>query len=171
MFDLKLHQIKGGFFDRKAVVDATDRGTRRVLSRFGAFVRQRARTSIRKRKDKISPPGSPPYSHVGLLRKFIFFAYEDRSRSVVVGPVRLNGTESRGTAPRLLEYGGRVRGDGRTISVARGVGRDVKGRFVSQGRDTITLSGMLTYRPRPFMRPALDAELPKLPRMWKGSIR
>jgi hypothetical protein len=41
---------KQGFFDRAKVKNAVDAGTRRVLSRFGAFVRTRARTSIRKRK-------------------------------------------------------------------------------------------------------------------------
>lgn len=171
MFDLKLHQFKAGFFDRKAVTDATDKATRRVLSRFGAFVRTRAKTSIRPRKDKISPPNHPPYSHTGLLRKFILFAYEPRSRSVIVGPARLNGTAGRGRAPALLEYGGQVRGDGRTIYVKRGAGRDVKGRFTSRGSEAITLSGMLDYKPRPFMHPARDAELPKLRGMWKGSIK
>jgi hypothetical protein len=54
---------KGSFFDRAKVKNAVDAGTRRVLSRFGAFVRTRARTSIRKRKGT-SPPGGPPHAHV-----------------------------------------------------------------------------------------------------------
>ncbi len=54
------------FFDRKRVVDATDRATRRVLSKFGAFVRQTARRSIRRRRS-VSQPGQPPSSHTGLL--------------------------------------------------------------------------------------------------------
>jgi len=53
--------ITNMFFDSKKVVSATDRATRRVLSRFGAFVRRTAKQSIRKRK-KVSQPGSPPSS-------------------------------------------------------------------------------------------------------------
>src|SRR5690606_6172596 len=49
------------FFDRKAVTSRVDKATRKVLSRFGAFVRRTARSSIRKRK-KTSQPGSPPSS-------------------------------------------------------------------------------------------------------------
>src|SRR5690606_28852572 len=92
------------FFDRKAVTSRVDRATRRVLSRFGAFVRRTARSSIRKRK-RTSEPGKPPSSHTGMLKKFIFFGYDPRRDSVVIGPVRLS-QKGRGEAPSLLEYGG-----------------------------------------------------------------
>jgi hypothetical protein len=78
------------FFDKKAVRDKVDAGTRRVLSKFGAFVRRTARGSIRKRK-KPSPPGQPPSSHVGLLKKFIFFGYEPAKRSVVIAAIAALG--------------------------------------------------------------------------------
>ena len=87
------------FFDRRAVLSRVDAATQSVLSRFGAFVRQAARTSIRFRK-KPSEPGQPPSSHTGLLRRFIFFSYEPRQRSVVIGPARLNKT---GDAPRAMK--------------------------------------------------------------------
>ncbi|MEZ6193753.1 MAG: hypothetical protein R3C45_21125, partial [Phycisphaerales bacterium] len=95
------------FFDKKTVRDKVDVGTRRVLSRFGAFVRRTARSSIRKRK-RISKPGEPPSSHIGLLKKFIFFGYDPSARSVVIGPVRLS-QKGRGEAPALLEHGGPVK--------------------------------------------------------------
>jgi len=133
------------FFDKKAVRDKVDAGTRRVLSKFGAFVRRTARGSIRKRK-KPSPPGTPPSSHVGLLKKFIFFGYEPAKRSVVIGPVRLS-QKGRGEAPHLLEYGG-------TGTVQR------KGK---RRRSRI--------RARPFMAPAAEKEHPKLPAMWRDSVR
>ena len=81
--------IKRMFFDRQAVISKVDAATRRVLSRFGAFVRRSAKSSIRKRK-KAAPPGQPPSSHTGLLKKFIFFGYDADRRSVVIGPTRLN---------------------------------------------------------------------------------
>jgi len=133
------------FFDKKAVRDKVDAGTRRVLSKFGAFVRRTARSSIRKRK-KTSSPGSPPSSHIGLLKKFIFFGYEPAKRSVVIGPVRLS-QKGRGEAPSLLEYGGSTKVE------HRGKRKRAK------------------VRPRPFMGLAFEKEQPKLPAMWRDSVR
>jgi len=133
------------FFDKKAVRDKVDAGTRRVLSKFGAFVRRTARSSIRKRK-KTSQPGSPPSSHIGLLKKFIFFGYDPRKDSVVIGPVRLT-QKGRGEAPSLLEYGGTTKVE------HRGKRKRAK------------------VRPRPFMGPAFEKEQPKLPVMWRDSIK
>ena len=138
-------EIKQLFFDRPAVTSRVDPATRKVLSKFGAFVRRTARSSIRKRK-KPSPPGSPPSSHIGLLKKFIFFGYEPAKRSVVIGPVRLS-QKGRGEAPHLLEYGGSTKVE------HRGKRKRAK------------------VRPRPFMGPAFENEEPKLPAMWKGSVR
>ena len=114
-----------------------------MLSRFGAFVRTRAKTSIRKRKGT-SPPGSPPHSHVGLLRKFILFAYDPTRKSVVIGPTLIRAESQ---APRLLEHGGEA------------------------VRRTKTRTRRLRYRPRPFMQPAFAAEQSKLPPLWRDSVR
>lgn len=132
------------FFDKKAVRSRVDRTTRRVLSRFGAYVRRTARSSIRRRK-KTSSPGSPPSSHTGLLRRFIWFGYEPSKRSVVIGPARLT-QNGRGQAPELLEHGG-------TTSLQR------RGKRVRAN-----------IRKRPFMGPAFAKEQPKLPAMWRDSI-
>ena len=138
-------EIKQLFFDTKAVRSKLDATTRRVLSKFGAFVRRTARSSIRKRK-RISEPGSPPSSHTGLLKKFIFFGYDTQKRSVVIGPERLS-QKGRGEAPHLLEYGG-------THAVER-KGKRRRARV----------------RARPFMQPAFDKEEPKLAAMWRDSIK
>ena len=100
MIDVKFKKM---FFDSPKVISAVDKTTRRVLSRFGAYVRTVAKRSIRKRK-KAAPPGQPPSSHTGLLKKFIWFGYEPDSKSVVIGPARLSG-KNYGEAPSLLEYG------------------------------------------------------------------
>jgi hypothetical protein len=142
---MRLATAKAGFFDRQRVIDATTRAERAVLSRFGAFVRQRARTSIRPRR-AAAPPGQPPSSHTGLLRIGILFAYDAPRRSVVIGPVRLN-SRSAVDIPRRLEVGG-------TATVLRwGVRRRV------------------TYAPRPFMSPAFASEQQRLPPLWRDSIR
>lgn len=141
---LTIKAAKGNFFDRPGVMAAADRMRTRVLSRFGAFVRQRARTSLRKRKGP-SSPGTPPHSHGRhLLRNWILFSYDRQTRSVVIGPALL----TRGTGmPRLGEYGGA--GDGRQN------GKRVR----------------VVYPARPYMRPAFGAELDRLPPQWAGAFR
>ncbi len=141
--------IKAVFFDKKVVRSAVDRTTRRVFSRFGAFVRRTARSSIRKRK-RVSVPGKPPSSHTGLLKKFIFFGYDSTKRSVVIGPARLN-QKGRGEAPSLLEYGG-------LLTVSEGPRKQRKKRRVNM-------------KARAYMGPAFKKEQPKLPAMWRDSIR
>ena len=96
--------MKYVFFDERAVRNALDSGTRRALSKFGAFVRRRAKSSIRKRR-RISRPGEPPSSHTGKLRKSIYFGYDPKNKSVVVGPTKWSSSN----AQALLEYGGTSR--------------------------------------------------------------
>lgn len=93
--------MKYVFFDERAVRSALDAGTRKALSKFGAFVRRRAKSSIRKRR-RISRPGEPPSSHTGKLRKSIYFGYDAQNKSVVVGPTKWSSSN----AQALLEYGG-----------------------------------------------------------------
>ena len=143
MLGVQIGPAKGLFFDRPAVMNAVDRAQRRVLSRFGAYVRRGARSSIRRRK-RPAPPGSPPSDHTGRLKRNIFFVYEPVKSSVLIGPVRLSGSTN---APETLEHGGPV--------VLKRRGRRIR----------------KTYQPRPFMGPAFDREQPKLPAMWRDSVR
>jgi len=140
--------VKTVFFDRKAVRSAVRRTARRVLSRFGAFVRRAARSSIRKRK-RASAPGEPPSSHTGLLRRFIFFGYDAGKRSVVIGPTRLN--QKVGDAPHALEHGG-------MSTVVEGLRGRRRKRHIR-------------IKARPYMGPAFEQEKPKLAAMWRDSIR
>jgi hypothetical protein len=133
--------MKKMFFDRATVRNKIDKRTQKVLSKFGAFVRQTSRRSIRKRKGT-SRPGRPPFSHVGTLKRFIFFGYDAHHRSVVIGPVIAPG--KKGKAPAALEYGGRV---------------------------SIPQGGTAKIEPRPFMHPAFETELPKVPGLWQDSIK
>lgn len=144
MLDIKIDAMKKMFFDRAAVMKAADAGTRKVLSKFGSFVRTSAKSSIRKRR-RASDPGMPPSSHTGLLKKFIFFGYDSSKKSVVIGPTLLNGKA--GTAPEALEHGGtatiKQRGKKKTIVIKK----------------------------RPYMQPAFEKNLPQLPAMWANSIK
>lgn len=140
-------KIRDMFFDRAAVVRAVDGARRRALSKAGAFIRTAARTSIRKRKGS-APPGAPPHSHEGSLRRLILFGYDKASDSVVVGPVGFK----RSTAPSVLEHGGNA-------------------TVVSRGRGGRGDPRRVRIAPRPYMGPALERERPKLPLVWRNSIR
>ena len=137
--------LKQSFFDSDKVMQAVEKGKRRVLSKFGAFVRTRARSSIRKRK-KTSEPGQPPSSHAGQLR-LIFFSWDDSTKSVVVGPIPFSGKRGEAVAPKLLELGGTT-----TTETKRG-------------------PKTLHYQARPFMQPALEAESPKFAEQFKGMMQ
>lgn len=146
-FTMTLREAKEGFLDRKKIQTLIGRQSSKALSKFGAFVRTRARTSIRKRRGT-SEPGHPPYSHLGLLRSGILFSYDKAKQAVVIGPIKLN---KGGEAPALLEYGGEA-----TIEVgSRRRRKNVRAR----------------YRARPYMRPAFNEELKDLPKFWRQSVR
>jgi len=145
-------RIKQLFFDQPKVANAVDRARRQVLIEAGAGIRRTARASIRKHKGKrnrnvASKPGEPPFSHTGLLRRFILFGYDNQSKSVVVGPLRLHGS----VIAEVLEHGG-------TATVTR----VERGRRV---RRRVRIAAL------PYMNPALDKELPKFPELWRESIK
>ncbi len=149
MIGYRLDELKGLFFDSAKVMAAVGRAERAVFSRFGAFVRTRARSSIRTRK-KPSAPGQPPSSHVGLLKRFILFAYEPERHTVIIGPARLNKVI--GDAPAALEHGGQSK----VVTGSRRRKRTVR---------------TVSIRPRPFMGPAFEQEKPKLSAMWANSVK
>lgn len=146
-------RVKSFFFDRKEITSKLDPATRKALSKFGAFVRTRAKSSL-KYGDKPSVPGKPPTVHRSRsftrkkkskgvvvqqpsspLRELIFFSYDPATRSIVVGPT-LGGRNS--GVPDVMEHGGSS-----VIAV------DGKKRIAH-------------YQPRPTMQPAFDTELTKV---------
>lgn len=165
---------KASFFDREAVLKAVDKAVAKAMSRFGAFVRQRAKTSIRYRNDP-APPGSPPSAHrTGMklvkprksgrpgqtpsgkrqmsspLRDFIFFAYDRDKQTVVIGPAKTNQAAPRKFLPLGMATVPQVIEEGGTL--------------------TGGARGPITIRPHPSMKPARDAELPGFLESLKDSI-
>lgn len=149
MIDFRIKQL---FFDRQRVIGAAAKATLRVLSKFGAYVRTSMRSSIRSggKKNKVSIAGAPPRSHVGLLKDGIFFGYDEASKTVVIGPVLVSakGRANGKTVPQTLEEGG-------VITIVSKNGR----------------TRQANIDPRPYARPALEANLPRLPAMWANSIK
>lgn len=147
MFGMGLKTMKRGFFDREKVLRAVDRATMRVLSKFGAFVRRNViRNKLRRRKG-VSRPGRPPSVHTTPGLRMVLFAYDFRTRSVVIGPLKFHERSPYGptTVPELIECGGTV------PAGPRGRSAD--------------------YAPRPFMGPAYREELEKMPPLWRNSVR
>ncbi len=179
-------RVKSMFFDRPAVQRMMSDRTRETLSHFGALTMRIARNSIRSR-DAISSPGQPPSSHVGAENrrirkryqsqglpppkmhrgiKEIYYSFDPLTRSVVIGPIRFNSSELAKTSRRvgqnvttleLLEYGG--------TAYRQVVPMELGGEtfWVHSPGAPVT---RCTYRPRPFMGPAYDTALDKLPQMW-----
>jgi hypothetical protein len=180
------YAVRNAFFDRPAVAAAVDRAQRQVLSRAGAFIRTRARSSLRRRKG-ISEPGRPPSIHSkSKSLKTILFAYDLQSRSVVVGPVLFNavtsGVTARTTVPALHEFGGdavileyRYVPDGSRMTPTgpnewRRV--DLRRKLRTRpGYRLETRKRIARYPARPFMGPALAAERPNIVTLFRDSVK
>jgi hypothetical protein len=185
--------VKHQFLNPRFVIAATRRAERTVLSRQGAYVRGIAKRKIRRRKnpDLSSPPGTPPYTHTGALKKSIVFAVG--TDSVIIGPSwseigRIGHThEFGGTEPakpsrkRKNNWVLAVGGHG-PIAIKNGRPVIVKLRTSAQVARARNLArqipaGMTMGKPRrlypkrPFIGPALSEALPALPKMWADSIK
>ena len=175
--------IKEWFFDREAVQKAVERGNLRALSKAGAFIRTRARSSLRRRK-KPSPPGAPPSVHSRdsfATLKNILFGLEPQRQAVIIGPVGLGRSGSAatapvsGTVPNVLEFGGAISVSEQQVSfydhgerVTRWVQTNARrhgNRNVPRRRRRVRVEA------RPFMGPALEAEAQHIPDAWAGSVR
>mgnify|MGYP007059608866 CR=1 FL=1 len=141
---VRLGQAKSLFFDRQKVLSQVRRAERRVLSKFGAYVRQDARQRIRRRK-RPSQPGESPTNQTGLLKRHVYFVFDPERRAVVIGPARLsNGSD----APPPLAGRGQT-----TLGTAAGH------------------SVRVVLEAGPSMGPAFHQELPKVPALWRDSVR
>lgn len=161
-----LKAAKAAFFDTEKVRKATDRGTRKALSKFGAFVRQRDKSSLKYKTGK-ADAGNPPHVHrnsgftrtkknragaeskqkASPLRELTLFAYDEVRRSVLIGAAAFRSPVGEGLIPRTVEEGG-------------------TGPFLSRGK---IKQGV--FKPHPHLGPAFRAELPKAPQMFKDIIR
>ena len=175
--------IKESFFDRPKVIASLKKAKRKALSKAGAFVRRRARSSMRRRKG-VSPEGSPPSAHSsGNSLKTILFAFQPQSESTIVGPVQFNqvnftvesvtstvpGLHERGETAIIREYRYRPIDGNSDVQWRRVNGRRRYGP--REGYKFETRRRTARYPKRPFMRPALEAEAPNFPELFKNSIQ
>lgn len=163
-FGISYKFAQANFFDRAKVVRELNKMERVGLSKAGAFVQRRAKSLLKRRK-RISKPGETPSVHStgqASLKK-ILFIYERKNKGVVIGPVKLNQANQswidlkNKTVPELLELGDvvnikEVSTDGGRTWRRRDLRRNT--RFGETYR-----TRRATYAPRPFMGPALRAEI------------
>lgn len=154
------YRMKSSFFTAAPIIAMMDAKTRAALSKFGAGVRRVAQRSLKYGKG-VSSPGQPPIVHrsdsrirvskstgksrtvnFSPLREYLYFAYDADEKTVVIGPELFRAAKSQGVA-EALEHGG-------SVQVTKGGGK-VKVEFI---------------RPRPFMQPAFEKELPNAPKLW-----
>ena len=90
----------------KAVLARAKAASIKSLGHAGAAIRLTARRSIR-RGEKPSPPGAPPHTRRGQLKRAIRYAVEREKERVVVGPEHAVV----GPSGMAHEFGGRFRGD------------------------------------------------------------
>jgi hypothetical protein len=156
------------FFDSANVAKATTRMERKALSKIGAFIRTRARGSMKPagKKGKVSRPGEPPRVRKGFLKRFLYFVYVPETRSVVVGPAGFASRKGR-PVPGLLEAGGTVQLD--LVRLSGGLVIPAKSRL-AQRSDGEHIRSRNRLEARPYMRPAYEAELPKFAGQFAGEF-
>lgn len=89
-------------FDKQTVRAKTRQGNITSLGHAGAAIRLTARRSIRTRQ-KPSPPGTPPHTRRGQLRRAIAYDVDKPRGVVVIGPER----GAVGKSGSAHEFGGR----------------------------------------------------------------
>lgn len=186
-----VREYKQSFFRPDALLSKVEQKEKRALSKMGAFIRTRMKSSIRYRK-KASTPGSPPSAHKtsgftrerkskdgtitrqekSPLKELIFFGYDSSTKTVVVGPAKF----SRGEAPGVLEKGGTAH---ILTPVPRATPKRRAGpaqaetfkRLVKEGRIIVPprqyTSRAITVKKRPFVAPAAKAEVSKFKQLLR----
>lgn len=174
-------------FRAKAVSRAAKIGSFKSLKHAGFGLRQTARRLVKKSK-KSSQPGTPPHTRgrPGGLKKVMAVAIIDQAH-VDVGPENTRGP----TIWSLHEFGGRSQRKARQRKRATiggtapltlenfKLGARVRIRTQAQAdraneildRQAQLEQAVRNYPPRPFMKPALAWDLPRMPANWKGSIQ
>ncbi len=138
---------------------ATDEGTYKTLRHAAFSIRKSAIASMVFRGGP-SSPGTPPHAHTGRLRRSILVS-QDEKGEVVVGPsyrrVKVGGRPP--WLAQMLEHGGTFQ----VKQKRKGRGRPKKGTPPQAIRS-------ITFPARPFMQPALQKNLARFHREWRGAI-
>lgn len=106
---------------------------------------KRRRRNKPKRPLRAARRGEAPRRRIGLLKQHLYFGFDARTRSVVVGPADL--PSKRDEQPRVLEEGG-------TVTLQHGPRKGKR----------------MPIHSHPYMAPALREEMGKVPELFRDSI-
>ena len=143
----------------KAVVASGDIGKKKKRKK------ARRRSSSRPKASKPRPPGKPPRvrttSETQTLRNILF---QSKGDSVIIGPVKIRSS-SRKPVPELHEKGGSTKI--RVVKVKTGFkGKKTEWRSSKKGKMM-----KIRFKKRPFMKPAFNFMIKKMPKKFKGILR
>ncbi len=173
--------------NRKAVTQKAEDAAQKVAKRFGAYVMTSAKQSIRKGTKKSkrsgkttqvhSKPGDPPKSQQGDLKRFIIFAWDPSTRSVVIGPKLFQATDTlealehgKTTTRKVLPGGPRRKRSKQKRARSDAEIAKIRAKE-AEYRKTAWVQRSVRYAARPYMQPALKKRLPELPALWRGAIK
>lgn len=167
-------------FDRKKVERQVGKTMAAALLRAGAYTQRAVKSSMKnapKKKGaaKHSRPGESPFTRTGGLKNSLRFAWDERERGVVVGPIAFRGrTKGAGT----LEESGTVSFSYKVVDPPKNKGRKLsdpeKQRFMQspgfhrwlddRKKRTRTVTVPVRIEARPYMRPGLEKTIKQLRR-------
>jgi hypothetical protein len=175
--DLRLTRF---FLDRAEVVQRIGRIKARALGRGGTIARRQARKLLgrpsKNRRRLPRPAGKPPRvwteNERATLRN-VLYHYDEHHDTVIIGPVGLNQVQQNAvdlgaiSVPQIQEFGGVVK----ISEVSQDKGKTWRRRDL---RRTLRPWELARERPakypaRPFMRPALDYTLRRVPDLFGTS--
>jgi len=150
----------------KTVQRATDKGAYKTFKHAANSIAKSAGDSMVEAEGP-SRPGTPPHAHTKRLRWSIQSNDPD-SDGVFIGPTYSRVIKG-GRPPwlaKMLEFGGTFTWKRRTKKRGRPSKREAQRRAAGYGPPMMTA----TYPARPFMQPALERNLARFHRDWKGAI-
>lgn len=190
-FDVKIRDRTNNVRER------AKKGNFESLSHAGGTIMKTARRSIRKTKYKPSPPGQPPHTREGKIRESILYAVDAKTNSVVIGPSVekidvIGAVHEKGlveTKPKvrkpnwILKIGGHgpilnKRGKKKIdkyqvsfIKIMTSAQLEKVRSFVSTLPREVLFkfipARVRKYPKRPFMGPALEKMIPRIPSFWQ----
>lgn len=168
----KIDEAKSFFFDRPTI-DGLHKDAKRGLARFGAFVRRKAKSSMRKaRQKKLAELTSEELQRFRIEQEYA-------KRENRPAPKRPLAPSEPGQPPRtrvglikellFFSYDPNSRSvvvGPATIDTPSGAPENLE-----EGATVTTRAGRFRIEKRPYMKPAFDANLSKLPRLMAGQTR
>ena len=172
--------------DSPEIIKRMDAATVRGIARASGLVRIIAQRSMRRRV-RAAKPGEPPSVRQGNLKDMLVFGIENAGFASVIGSIGYGNAN----VPELMEYGGwsasgyvvtQADGDAtggsgpvRRVRTRPGHPRHPGWRTVFHGSnrpgDRVAVRQTAPLLPRPYMYPALETAMPRIPEEWRGQFR